>query len=435
MSRPRVPANGGLVAGRGRRLSIRWRWAWWCAGLVVAAGVVVLGVTLGITDRQLAERAPGRTIAQQPTAMRPPGPGGPGPGGPGGGGAVVTQAEVLAAGRAATDATLRSVARTGGLILAGLALGSVVVGWLVAGRMLRPLSQMTDAARDISEPGAGRRLGLRGPHDELAELADTFDDMLDRLEAAFVAQRAFVSDASHELRTPLAMMRTEIDVALEDPSSSVVDLRTALEGVGEGVRRTSALAESLLHLSKAAVPVELVEHDLAESAAGALAAVAKAGGADLVVGSSLGTAPVRGDPALLDRMVANLVENAVRYNRPNGMLHVTTGVEPGCPPEGSAIGSASGSAAPQAAKEAVLRVSNDGDPLNPADVPELFERFRRGDRSRDRRSGGFGLGLAIVQTVVTAHGGAVRAWARPEGGLAVEVRLPLGEGTPSGWTG
>ncbi len=284
----------------------------------------------------------------------------------------------------------------------------VWVAYAVAGRLLRPLQEITTQARRLSAERLDARLDLPGPADELKELADTFDDMLDRLQISFEAQRRFVADASHELRTPLAVMRTEVDVALADPDASVQDLRAAAVVVREATERADRLVDSLLLLARSdrmqvdGLPLR-ERVDLPQTCREALAAVAvEVRERGLQVATAYGPAVVLGDAGLLGRLAGNLVENAVRHNLPGGWVRVDTGTVDG---------------------RARLQVSNSGAPLDSAEVPALFEPFRRAGAARTARRGA-GLGLSIVRAVVAAHGGAVEAQARPGGGLVVTVDLP-----------
>ncbi len=286
-----------------------------------------------------------------------------------------------------------------------MALGSVGLGWVMAGRVLRPLQHITGAARRLSEENLHERIALEGPDDELKELADTFDSMLARLDAAFDAQRRFAANAAHELRTPMAIVRTEVDVALADPDASVDELRAMGAEVLRAIDRTRGLLDGLLVLARSDRGIELRHPvDLAEVAAGAAGQVAgdaEAGGR--TVSLDVARAPVRGDPSLLQRLGDNLLDNAVRHNEPGGWVTVRTG---------------------QTSGRSRLVVANGGPVVDPAEVEALFEPFRRGTAERTGSVAGAGLGLSIVRSVATAHGGTATATARPEGGLEVTVELP-----------
>jgi signal transduction histidine kinase len=285
--------------------------------------------------------------------------------------------------------------------LAAMTVVSVAAGWLLAGRALRPLRQITATARRVSGENLGERIDLEGPADELKELADTFDGMLQRLDGAFASQRHFVANASHELRTPLAIMRTEVDVSMADPEASTDELRAMGDAVRETIDRCERLISSLLFLARSeAIAGREESVDLAALAADCLTDMrARARAADVEMRSALVPAWTRGEPALIERMIANLIENAIRHNRRGGFLEVRTLREP---------------------DTVSIVVVNGGVPIAPEDAATLMEPFRRLDRGRE----GFGLGLSIVASVAHAHGGRASVQARDEGGLEVWVRLP-----------
>jgi signal transduction histidine kinase len=288
--------------------------------------------------------------------------------------------------------------------LAFATLVSVVAGWWMAGRMLRPVQEISAVARRLSATTLHERIDLEGPKDELRQLADTFDDMLGRLELAFVAQREFVSNASHELRTPLAIMRTELDVTLADPATDAKDLRRMAETIRSAIARSEDVIDKLLVLAESQ---DLVEHDRVDMARVAAIAVERhtmaASARGLTFQLDAQPSTVLGDDALLERLVDNLVENAVRYASPEGAIQVQVGLGD---------------------DRVTLRVMNAGDLIAPDETPRLFERFYRRGTSRSRHTGGSGLGLAIVAAVAEAHGGRASAEAPPDGGLIVTVTLP-----------
>jgi len=300
--------------------------------------------------------------------------------------------------------------------LLAIGLVGVVGGYLVAGRALRPLHRVTATARRLSEQTLDQRIRYEGADDEVAELADTFDEMLDRIAGAFDSQKRFVANASHELRTPLAVMRTEIDVTLADPDADATEYRRMATVVRDASERANRLVEALLVLasSEAQAGRRLARKTPADLAAGACAALsavrAETERLGLEVTAALEPAPVVGDPSLLDRLAGNLIENAVRYNHLHGRLWARTGSD---------------------GTHAWLVVGNTGFEVEPGDVPGLFEPFRRGGRERTGARGS-GLGLSIVRAVAEAHGGTVRATAHPapDGGLEVTVRLPAADTTP-----
>ncbi|MBO0767881.1 MAG: HAMP domain-containing protein [Solirubrobacterales bacterium] len=278
---------------------------------------------------------------------------------------------------------------------------SVMAGWWLAGRALAPLRRITATAQRVSGENLGERISLGGPEDELRELADTFDRMLVRLDAAFASQRDFVANASHELRTPLTIMRTEVDVALADPDASTDELRGMGEAVRETIDRSEALVAALLMLARSeTVSVAEVAVDLAELAGDCVTDLhrrAKAAGVEIV--TDLGPAVAAGDPALLERLLANLIDNGIRYNVPEGgRLEVVTATLDG---------------------RAEVRVANTGPVIAPDKVGVLTEPFQRVSRGGD----GFGLGLSIVASVVRAHDGDLSVVAPETGGLEVTARF------------
>ena len=290
------------------------------------------------------------------------------------------------------------------LALGIMALVSAILGWLIAGRALRPVHSVTAAARRASEANLTERIGLTGPRDELKELADTFDAMLERLDTAFSSQRRFVANASHELRTPLTLMQTSIDVTLAKPDRTPGQLEQMAADVRQAASRAEELIEALLTLARSDAGVALSETvDLgiiAEDALDAATPVIKS--RRLLVESDLAEANSAGDPVLIERMVANLVDNAARHNVPAGWIRVSTGVR---------------------GERVFVDVSNSGALVPDGLVADLFEPFRRlAERTADDE--GLGLGLSIVRSVAVAHGGTITAVSRPDGGLDVSVLLP-----------
>jgi signal transduction histidine kinase len=285
------------------------------------------------------------------------------------------------------------------LSLAGVTLLAAVAGWIVAGRILRPVHRLTAAARAASEQNLSHRIALQGPRDELRELADTFDTMLERLDRAFTSQRQFIANASHELRTPLTVMRTAMDVVLAKPEPTREELVSMAADIRQAVDHSERLIEVLLVLARNDQARALTDPlDLAAVAEDALEGrTANA----IRTTTTLGEAPVTGDGVLLERLVANLLDNAERYNIAGGTVAIsTTAHDATC----------------------VLRVVNTGAVVPPDMVARLFLPFTRLD---DRtRHDGFGLGLALVSSIATVHNGTVDATALATGGLDITVRLP-----------
>lgn len=311
--------------------------------------------------------------------------------------------------------------RAGSVAFFCVVLAAAILAWALTGRLLRPLQDVTAAARRLSAESLSERIALRGPRDEVAELADTFDAMLDRLQATFEAQRRFVANASHELRTPLSVIRTELDVTLADPGADVAELRRMCAVLGKATARAAQLVDALLMLARTdgtglarREPV-----DLAAVVTSAWAAV-RGEARERDVRAVFHTEPALaiGDPALLERVAGNLVENAVRHNVEGGWVEVCTDIVTDDPATGTAASADAGTG-----PWARLRVSSSGQVVPPERVAALFEPFQRGGVERTARSG-TGLGLSIVEAVVSAHGGQITATPVAGGGLAVTVRLP-----------
>jgi signal transduction histidine kinase len=309
--------------------------------------------------------------------------------------------------RVVNSRTLRELRNYSFGALGVLFVASLGVGWVVAGRVLRPIGRITAVARDIQATDLSRRIELPGPDDELKQLADTFDAMLARLDAAFAAQRQFIADASHELRNPLAIIRTNVDVALADPSADPDDLRHTIAVVKRASGRMARLVDDLLALARRQEPI--LEHEPVDLGV----AVAEASD-DFVVPAAARnivldrvTAPdvvVTGDRDALKRAVANLLENAVRLA-----------------PEGSRIRLATGSEGDRA----WIAVTDEGPGIAPEDQPHVFDRFWRADKGRSRADGGTGLGLAIVRQIAESHGGEVRLQSKVGVGSSFVIWLPV----------
>ena len=308
----------------------------------------------------------------------------------------------------------REVLVKGLIALVAIGIIGIAGAYAVAGRALRPLHNVTQTARRLGEETLDQRIRYSGADDEVAELARTFDAMLDRLAGAFESQKRFVANASHELRTPLAVIRTEIDVTLIDDVADVAEYRRMARVVRNASERANGLVDALLVLARSEAQsgrrlVRKTPADLATSVYNALSAVkAEAERLKLDVTTDLQPAPVVGDPSLLDRLAGNLIENAIRYNHLLGKLWLRTESADG---------------------QSRLIVGNTGYEVEPADVPGLFEPFRRGGWERTG-SRGSGLGLSIVRAVCDAHGGTVSAVAQEGGGLEVTIALPAADTTP-----
>jgi len=294
-----------------------------------------------------------------------------------------------------------------------LFVASLGVGWVVAGRVLRPIGRITAVARDIQATDLSRRIELPGPDDELKQLGDTFDAMLARLDAAFAAQRQFVADASHELRNPLAIIRTNVDVALADPRADPEDLRHTIVVVKRASDRMARLVDDLLALARRQEPI--LEHEPVDLGVAVTEAsddfVVPAAARNIVLDRAIAPGVVvTGDRDALKRAVANLLENAVRLA-----------------PEGSRIRLATGGEGDQA----WIAVADEGPGIAPEDQPHVFDRFWRADKGRSRADGGTGLGLAIVRQIAEGHGGQIRLRSKVGVGSSFVIWLPVAASSSS----
>jgi signal transduction histidine kinase len=296
------------------------------------------------------------------------------------------------------------VAAAAGLaVMAGV---SVVLGWGVAGRALRPLRAITAATRQISEDDLDLRLAMPGPRDELADLADTIDGLLARLQAAFEAQRNFVANASHELRTPLSATRTMLEVALADPDASAAALRSACEDVLAEGQQQERLIDALLTLARSQRGLGQRElHDLARITAGVLRTrepdAARCG---VTVSAAMATAPVLGDERLLRQLAANLIDNALRHNVPHGNLSIHVTSDRG---------------------RSTLRISNTGPVIPAAQIGRLLQPFQRLSSVRPADDNGLGLGLPIIATIAQAHHATLTISPGQRGGLDIQIGFPV----------
>lgn len=290
-----------------------------------------------------------------------------------------------------------------GIALAIMALISLALGWLIAGRMLRPVRTMTERLRQISGRNVHERLSVAGPRDEFKDLADTVDGLLGRLETALDGHKRFVANAAHELRTPLTVEHALIEEPLIDPEATLESFRANFERLLAISDQRGRLLESLLTLAGSehgrdrGEPVDL---------AGLVGQALRDRGAELDrcrlrVDATIAPVRILGDPALIERLVANLCDNAIHYNIPGGRVEVGTHL----------------------AGRAVFFIANTGTAVPPEQVDRLFEPFQRLHRIADDNH--HGLGLSIVRAIAVAHGATVTAYPRPEGGLAVEVAFPV----------
>jgi signal transduction histidine kinase len=385
------------AARRPRHRSIRARIAIACAGLFLVLGSTLIGATYGVVAHIRPQASGVLAAARCAPASR---------------NASLAREQVcqqLLAARRRAASMQASTDRHEFLVysLAGLGLATLLaagLGWAVSSRVLRPLRAITDAARSASQENLDQRLALAGPPDELKELADTFDAMLARLDAAFASQRRFVANASHELRTPLTEMRALIDVSLAKPASSARRPDLVLAGVRAAVDRSEELIEALLTLARSDRGLDHTEVvDLPTAVEDAIDLSAPVAAARQVrIDTALQDAQVTGDRVLLERLVSNLIDNAVRHNVPGGWVLASTRHRAG---------------------RVELIVANGGEPVPADQVTGLFEPFRR----LSGRAGsplGTGLGLSIVASVARAHGGEAEAHATADGGLEVQISLP-----------
>ena len=325
---------------------------------------------------------------------------------------VLTEIVAGVAGYLGIDYSIRNTGHGPSLVAARVQYSVMVVvvlaiacglAWLLAGRMLRPLRQITDTARRITSEDLHERLALGGPADELTELGGTFDAMLARLETAFTGQQLFAANAAHELRTPLAVMRAELDLLLAGPQPSPAEVRDAATRLRRTVLGSEQMLERLLTLTRGMLaPGEREPVPLDQIAGQALATAAETVRArGLTIRPGLHEAQACGDPSLLGELADNLIGNAVKYNCPDGWIAASTRTD---------------------GDRVILEISNSGQQIADADLDGLVEPFRRA--GQQRTGNGSGLGLSIVRAIVTAHGGELGLQALADGGLAVRVSLP-----------
>lgn len=388
---------GRLVAGRAR-LSLRTRLALIYGSMFLLAGLALAAVTYGLTASTVNARfkvtvfegkqdgAGGVTgLVAAPSKI-----------------GIQNRVDQEVAGQ--RQALLDELLRGSVLTLVALCLLATVIGYLVAGRTLRPLQTVTATARRLSDSNLHERIGLTGPRDEIRDLADTFDAMLDRLHRAFDSQRRFIANASHELRTPLAISRASIEVALAKPAVPP-ETRALAAKLLDATERHERLIEGLLTLARSErEPRHRTRVDLRDVAAAAVGQLTDAAAdAGVTVDADLGEAVATGDAVLLERCVVNLLENAVKYNVTGGAVRIRTGTVQGW---------------------ACAQVENTGPGLTTAQATAIFDPFTRLDRPRVGSAKGAGLGLSIVQAVTAAHGGHLQATPRDAGGLRITLHLP-----------
>jgi signal transduction histidine kinase len=397
-----VPATVTATLRRMRhpRTTVRGRLALLYGSVFLASGAALLAITYVLVDDAIRPivkpRTPDGSLISRTSRLSP------------------YQLKAAAGQLTAAESHLVSAQRTvdlhslfvgSSIALGVMAVVSVLLGWLVAGRILRPLRTITNTARHISEESLDRRLDLQGPRDELKDLGDIIDGLLERLQAAFEAQRHFVANAAHELRAPLTVERATLQVTLADPGLTLDELRAACEDVIDSGRQQEQLLEALLTLArsqrgldcKQALDLAVIAGDMAS------ARKEKAAAAGLRLDLALRPALVYGDPQLIERLVANLLDNALRYNRAGGSVHIAT--------EGELDGGR-------------LIVTNTGPVVPDGQIARLLEPFQRIAPSRTGQHEGSGLGLSIVHAIAKTHGARLIINPGEEGGLTAEIRFP-----------
>ena len=382
------------VPARRRRRSVRWRLAAFYGALsILSAAILVTGIFIWETSAgsiQPATPAPPAPSSQESALAQAQ--------------ARIGQLEYQVTALSDRAHAINSYGLLAAVVVVlGLtAVVSLVVGWLLAGRILRPLRKITAATRSISEDNLGRRLAMPGPANELTDLADTIDALLARLQAAFDTQRQFVANASHELRTPLTLERTMVEVALADPAATATTLRSACEEVLAAGQQQERLIEALLTLARSQRGLDhRTPFDLAEITTRVIQArYPRAQALALSVAAELRSAPAAGDPGLAERLVANLIDNALSYNVPAGQVEVTTGTRNG---------------------HAFFLVANTGSPVPAGEIQRLLQPFQRLGPARADHPGGSGLGLSIAAAIAKAHDASFSARPGKHGGLSIEV--------------
>jgi signal transduction histidine kinase len=379
--------GGVLERWRLERRSVRVRLTALYSGLFLLTGAMLLAITYVLTNSMVVGGEPGTGAGTSKVLIMPPN---------------FKSVNGLVKQELASQRTdvLNALLVESAVALGIMAVVSVLLGWLMAGRVLRPLRTMSHRVRHLSEDNLHERLAVAGPPDELKDLADTFDGLLARLDSAFKAQRLFVANASHELRTPLTLERTLIEVSLADPEPTVESLQNTCRRLLANSRHQENLIEALLMLARSQRGIE--SRRPVDLAVLVKEVVATRADDHVRLDTDLASATVSGDAHLLERLVVNLVDNALRHNVPDGWMAVRTGTPDGWP---------------------TLCVVNAGPVIRPDQIAELVQPFRRLDGER-RRQQGLGLGLSIVAAITTAHGGRLTACPVSGGGLRVDVTLP-----------
>jgi signal transduction histidine kinase len=394
--------------------TVRWRLTLLYGSLFLVSGAALLAITYTFVAHQTPTMGPVRGIlfsrgAPRPNFVTPP----DGPPRFTGLPPKIKRALISRAGRAAVQvvvsnqrgADLHQLEVKSGIALAIMAVISGLLGWVVAGRVLRPLRTITTTAQQISEASLHRRIAMRGPRDELRQLADTIDGLLERLQGAFDAQRRFVANASHELRTPLTVARALLEMVLSDPRANLETFRETSQQVLLENEHQEQLIDALLALAQGqrsldhrqAIDLEaLVREQVARREA-------EAGARGLDISLALAPGQAYGDRRLVERLVSNLLDNAIRHNQPSGWVRIALRPQDG---------------------RSALSVSNSGAPMSTEDASRILQPFQRLAPERTVQDEGLGLGLSIVAAVAAAHGAQLELTPHPGGGLQVEVRFP-----------
>jgi len=357
--------------------------------LFLASGAALLAITYGLVSSRLSANL----VTHGPR------------GGTAGSGPVTATPAVTDSMRAQQAADLHQLLIQSGIALAIMTAAALTLGWLTAGRTLRPLRAITAATRRISDHNLHERLAFTGPRDELTDLAGAIDALLGRLDAAFDSQRRFVANASHELRTPLMLAQTLLQVALADPAITLGSLRAACQEVLAACKEQDRLIRALLTLARSQRGLDHREPlDLAEIIRHALhTREPEATARRLRADAALGPALAAGDPSLAEILISNLLENAIRHNIPGGHIQITTSTHD---------------------NQATLTVANTGPHVPAEQARRLLEPFQRLDGKRGHDHEGLGLGLSIVAAIASAHGATLSVRPRPSGGLAIKVTFP-----------
>ena len=385
----------GLGGGLVRQRTVRFRLTLLYGGLFIVSGICLLALTYLLIERL----SPSLFVAfeSKSAGITPGGLGGvPAPAGPAGHSAAMIR-----------WAGLNHLLEVSGVALAIMAVISITMGWLVARRILRPLRTMTATARSISDHNLHERLAVAGPADELKELGDTMDGLLSRLEAVVNAQRQFAANASHELRTPLTLERTLLEAILTEPRPTQAAWRSTCEQVLTSSQRQAAVVEALLVLAQSQRRLDHQKlFELTDLVTNAItASEPDLSAAGLTISTALERHHICGDARLIDHLISNLLQNAIRHNIPHGKVQVAV-------------------TAATRTGEVTLRVINSG-PLVPANqIERLLQPFQRLGTQRTSARDGVGLGLSIVKAIADAHAASIHARPGPDGGLDIEVIFP-----------